>query len=470
MSDELSRSVQENILTLLCFDDESAPLIISNVESGLFSNLFYRNIARKAIDFYREFGETPKIHIADLLEIEMDEDVSSRPIYIKILENIFENQDSINKDYALATLEKFIREQTLKLTITKAAAAIQSGKISEAESILEQGRRKSATIFDPGTFMFADMNKTFDFFDRFDEDNLIHTGIHQLDAHDICPAPGELFTFLARSGAGKSWFLVHLSKFALMQRKKVLHLSLELSEDRLKGRYFQTMFGILNKQTNQPILSPVFEVDSHGHFSNINFRELDPQPSLHDGGIITFLKDKLEKLFTPQLVIKEFPTGTLSVERLKTYLDNLENYFNFIPDIILLDYLDLMEMDSDKLRIDLGQTAIALRGIAGERNVAMVTVAQTNKSAEGKKLLTRKYLAEDFSKVRVSDNLITYTQTREEGKRGLARLFVDKARNSPGNMVIHIAQNYSIGQFCSSSALLGDSDVYWEIVGEDGDE
>lgn len=255
-----------------------------------------------------------------------------------------------------------------------------------------------------------------------------------------------------------------------MQRKKVLHISLELSENRLKGRYFQTMFGILNRQTHDSILSPMFEVDSHGVFSNVDFREIEQRPSLQDGDIITVLKEKLEKLFLPQLVIKEFPTGTLSVEKLKAYLDNLESYFNFIPDIILLDYLDLMEMDSDKLRIDLGQTAIALRGIAGERNVAMVTVAQTNKSAEGKKLLTRKYLAEDFSKVRVSDNLITYTQTREESKKGMARLFVDKARNSPGNMVILLSQNYSIGQFCISSAILRETDTYWEIVGVPGEE
>jgi len=469
MSDEISRSVQENILTLLCFDDDSAPLIISNVESGLFSNAFYRNMAKKAIDFYREFHTTPKIHIADLLEKELDEG-STRPIYIKILENLFENQNSINKDYALSTLEKFVREQNLKLTITKAAAAIQSGKIDDAESILEKGRRKSATIFDPGTFMFQDMSKTFDFLDKLDSDDMIHTGIKELDERDIVPAPGELFTFLARSGGGKSWFLVHLSKFALMQRKKVLHLSLELSEDRLKGRYFQTIFSILNRPTNFPILSPIFEVDSRGVFSNVNYRELDTRPSLQDGGILTVLKEKVEKLFTPQLVIKEFPTGTLSVDKLKTYLDNLESYHNFIPDMILLDYLDLMEIDSDKLRIDLGQTAIALRGIAGERHVAMVTVAQTNKLAEGKKLLTRKYLAEDFSKVRVSDNLITYTQTNEEGKRGLARLFVDKARNSPGNIVISISQNYSIGQFCISSARLIEDDVYWESVGGVGEE
>jgi replicative DNA helicase len=469
MSDELSNSTQENILTLLCFDDESAPIITSNIDSGLFSNTFYRNIARRAINFYKEFSKTPKIHIADLLETELEEG-STRPIYIKILENLFENQNSINKDYALSTLEKFVREQTLKLTITKAAAAIQGGKIEEAESILEQGRRKSATVFDPGTFMFSDETRTFTFLDKLESDDYIHTGIKQLDDLEICPAPGELFTFLARSGAGKSWLLVHLSKFALLQRKKVLHISLELSEERLKARYFQTMFGILNRQTNLPILSPVFEVDSRGVFSNVNFREVEHRPSLQDGGIITVLKEKVEKLFLPQLIIKEFPTGTLSVSKLKTYLDNLEGYYNFIPDIILLDYLDLMEIDSDKLRIDLGQTAIALRGIAGERNVAMVTVAQTNKSAEGKKLLTRKYLAEDFSKVRVSDNLITYTQTNKESKMGMARLFVDKARNSPGNVVILISQNYSIGQFCISSSKLVEDEAYWEIIGGASEE
>jgi len=464
MNDELSLGSQENILTLLCFDNEAAPIIISNIEVGLFSNPYYRNIAYKAITFYQEFDEVPKNHIADLLELEIN-DSKTGSIYAKMLGALFENAESVNKEYALKTLEKFVKEQSLKITITRAAEAIQSGRLEEAEHILEKGRKKTISTFDPGTFMFQDMTKSFSFFDTLDQESLIYTGIKQLDDLEVCPSPGELFIFVARSGAGKSWFLVHLSKYALLQRKKVLHISLELSEDRLKGRYFQSFFGLLNKSTNAPISSPVFEVDEDGTFSKVNYRELYGIKSLHERLIIPHLQKELSKFFQFQLVLKEFPTGTLSVDRLNAYLDNLESYHNFTPDIILLDYLDLMDIDAAKLRIDLGQTAVALRGIAGERKIAMVTVAQTNKSAEGRKLLTRKFLAEDFSKVRVADNLITYTQARSERKQGIARLFIDKARNAPDGSTIGITQNYAIGQFCISSARIKNDKYYWETIG-----
>jgi len=166
------------------------------------------------------------------------------------------------------------------------------------------------------------------------------------------------------------------------------------------------------------------------------------------------LKSKMEELIKPQLIIKEFPTGSLSIQKLRAYLDNLEGYYNFIPDIILLDYLDLMDIDVDKLRIDLGRTAVELRGIAIERNLAMVTVAQSNRAGEDKAWLTRKNLGEDYSKVKTADVLITYNQLKHEKANGLARLFIDKGRNNKDGDAVLISQNYSLGQFCLDSGRI----------------
>lgn len=465
MENNFNKSLSENILTLLVFSNENASIIVNTIKVEYFENIYYRTIAGKSISFYKSYNEPPKEHIADLLDKELLGE--SGEIYKKIIKSLFTNKDSINAKYIISELEKFIRRQNIKLAVSKAVELLQKDDIDSAENILEKARNNRISLFDPGTWFLKDVTTSLDFLGR-EENELIYTGIKHFDELEICPARRELFCFVARAGAGKSWFLVHLAKYALLQGKKVLHISLELSEDKLKQRYLQTFFGMASNAQllNKNNKISIFNVDTYGNLLSIDSKDLIDTKTLKDDNIIDFLNEKILMFRKPELILKEFPTGTLSVKGLNAYLDNLESYYNFIPDIILLDYLDLMDIDVERLRIDLGQTAIALRGIAGERNLAMVTVAQTNKSAEGQALLTRKYLAEDFSKVRVADNLITYNQTMHEGNR--ARLFVDKARNSITNTLILISQNYSIGQFCLGSAKINMKN-YIKVINEMGD-
>jgi replicative DNA helicase len=265
-----------------------------------------------------------------------------------------------------------------------------------------------------------------------------------------------------------SWFLTYLGKMALLQRKKVLHITLELSEDRLKTRYFQCLFGLPTRLEDYQSRIPLFEVDDYGAMSRINFKDLPYPKTLKDESIITELAERMSYFHNPQLLIKEFPSGSLSIEGLKAYLENIIAFYNFNPDIILLDYLDLMDIDVEKMRIDLASTAVALRGMASTYDTAMVTVAQTNRVAEGVALITRKHLGEDFSKVKTVDNLITYNQTPFEEKHGLARLYVDKGRNGRRGDIILISQNYSAGQFCLSSCLI--SKKYYGFINENKGE
>lgn len=459
MSENFSISLQENLVTLLCFSDEYVGLIVNNISVEHFDNTYYRRIVEVAVDYYKRFNETPKNHIADLLEPELN---SKGEIYEKILRNIYENYETINVQYIVDSLEKFIKAQELKKALKKSVELLQVGKVDEAEEVLESSRRRRISVFDPGV-LFGFDDKTYQSIDSLEED-LIYTGIKTLDELEHVPTKRELYTLMAPPGRGKSWMLVHVGKHALLQRKKVLHISLEMDERRVIGRYFQSLFGITSKSEDFNNRIPIFETDRFGSMTNISFKEIGEVKSLREANIFDYLKDQMKTLIKPQLMIKQFPTGTLSVSALKAYLDNLEGYYNFIPDIILLDYLDLMEIDTEKLRIDLGRTAVDLRGLAIERNTAMVTVAQTNRTGEDKILLTRKHLGEDYSKVKTTDVLVTYNQNNYEKELGLARLYVDKGRNGKDGDVILITQNYSIGAFCLQSMKMKSN--YWKLLEE----
>ena len=460
MPDQLTSVLSENIITLLVFDKESCPLLINNVEVKYFENLFYKTIASKAIEYFKRFDEPPKEHISDLLDGELKTDKGE--IYAKILRSIYGNKDKINPKYILSELEKFIRAQSLKLSIVEAAELLQSGRVEEAEIVIDKAKNKRISVFDPGAFFLKDMDRSLSFLEKQYNENMILTGIPYLDDNNICPAPGELYVVVARSGVGKTWFMIHLGKFAILQGKKVLHLSLELNEEWVKTRYAQALFGVMSRDKYRSY-NPSLIKDSFGNLSGIDIKDINKPYSTRDEGIHQYLTEQIKQMRDPEIVVKYFPSGSLSLQGLKAYLDNLEGYFNFVPDIILLDYLDCMDLDVERLRIDLAQTAIALRGIAGEKNLAMVTVAQTNRQGEGRSLLTRSSLAEDFSKVRVADYLLTYNQTKFELNMGLARLYVDKARNAETGGIVLITQNYSIGQFCLDSIAVKPKS-YWDIL------
>jgi hypothetical protein len=458
----LSNFMQENLLCLLAYDEVSIPLIQSNVKPEMFDSSFYREIATQAINFWNSYHNPIGDHLPDSLEhIWQSGDEKKIEIYKKILQSIFESKDSVNRDYVLDNLKKFVRLQDLKLGIKDAIILMQKGDVEGAEARLERSRGKRLELFDPGTMFGVDMARTFSFVESIEE-SLILTGIKGLDDIECVPATKELYTMVAKSGGGKSWALVHLGKFAMMQRKSVLHITLELSEERLKARYFQTLFGLGSRSDRISQSIPIFKTDELGRLTSLDFSTMGKVDCLDDANIIALLKEKLNRIYKPKLIIKEFPSGSLTIEGLRAYIENLQTYKGFTPDIILLDYLDLMYMDQDRMRIDLGRTAVDLRGMADEYNTAMVTVAQTNRGGEGTQLLTRKHLAEDFSKVRVSDNLITFNQTPQEEEYGLARIFVDKARNTKGNDIFLISQNLSCGQYCIDSCRL--SKTYYDLM------
>ena len=131
MDENISGSLQENILTLLCFDEKNAPLIVNTVEVGMFESDFFKEVAKVAIDYYRQYKEPPKEHIADILESKINDSKNPKTgeIYKKIVTNLFYTKDSVNSIYVINQLTAFIRKQTLKSAIMEAVSQVKEALI-----------------------------------------------------------------------------------------------------------------------------------------------------------------------------------------------------------------------------------------------------------------------------------------------------------------------------------------------------
>ncbi len=466
--ERLSGALQENILVLLCFSD-ACKIIRGSVTPQLFESAVFREVAGAAIDFIDQFGEAIGDHLPDTLEhILNGDDKRKASSYKRLLDNLFLAKDSVNVDYVTSQLHKFVRQQNLKSAVVKAVEAIEDGRIDAAEVELQKGLNTQVVAFERGLSL-GDASSSLSFLD--DHEAPLLTGIEELDRRGIGLMRKEQLVLMAPAGMGKTWGLIHLGKWALLQRQVVVHISLEMSEKRTAQRYIQAFFAIAKRDGRTRL--PMMTKDREGAMEDVFYEEVE-HLSLQDPGIRAKLASKITREFRrrPQLIIKEFPTGTLTLNMLDAYLDGLERYHKIIPDVVIIDYPELMALDSTDLRVSIGNNSRMLRGQAVRRNYAQAVAAQSNREGAKARVVDSTHVGEDYSKIATADTILTYSQTPMEKKLGLARLFTAKARNEEGAFISLITQSYSTGQFALDSAHLGQAD-YWEYLaggGKRGDQ
>lgn len=458
--EKLSGALQENILGLLCFDDKNCKLIRLAVTPQLFESSVFKEVAGHAIDFIDQYGEAIKEHLPDQLEgILNGDDKRKASTYQKLLDNLYQSRDSINGDYVISQLHKFVRQQNLKDALIKAVEAVEDGRIDQAEVEMQKGLTNQSLSFEGGLNL-SSPEDVVSILDNPEEEGF-ELGISDFDRSGIMPRRKELFSLLAARGKGKSWFITHCVKQALLQRWSAVVITLEMSEKRYAARLLQSFFSISRRESEVRITRLVKDQD--GGIQDL-IQERIERDTMVDSDIRQKLTKRAKREFRrrPPLRIKQFATGSLDMNMLNAYLDGLERFEKFTPDLICIDYPKLMKIDSKNLRIELGVLGEQLRGLAVTRNASVVIVAQGNRESETASTVTGDMVAEDISLLATADTMLTYSQTPAEYKLGLARLFAEKARNEEAKQMVLITQAYSVGQFCLDSHLIhGD---YWDML------
>jgi hypothetical protein len=423
----------------------------------------YRRVAGKAVDYWAKYKEPPGEHTLDLFADVESGDKKQAGRVRRIYESIQETKDGINAPYVISQLSAFLREQRLRTGIIEAVELLEQGDIQSAETRVRKSIDGVLDVFDPGTlFHKLDVNKLLT-----EKHIALPTGIPLLDIRGLGPTAGELCLFVAPPGYGKSWWLLHLAKHALLNRLKVVFITLEMSETRVAQRFLQSFFAISKRK--ETITNRSFVENELGQFYSIKSFVVKSS-SFADKNISKLLTKKLKGFERrPPLVIKQFPTGALTVQELEGYLDSLEMSQRFVPDLLVVDYADLMSIGSKDYRHELGNLYKDLRGLAVKRHLALATASQANREASGKKTITGRGVAEDYSKIATGDVILTYNRTEAEHNLGTARLYVDKGRNDEDKFSILISQNYKTGQFCLDSTRM--IPRYWQnLLEEDESE
>jgi len=456
LSDErLAGPLQESVLTLLCFDDQEGRIAAGLVTPDLFEET-YKDVATSILAYHQQFHKAPgKSHIDDILGHVLGDPQHKRyEMYRRIVAGLFDLAEGLNAPFVLSKVNEFIRQQNLKKTVLAAAEMLQSGDASadEIDKVLYDGVKFHADTQDSGVFL-GDKVRGMRFLEHSSDEMTYKVGIPQLDRRGIGPAAGEMLLFVAPRKRGKSWWMIHCGVQTLLQKARIVHITLEMSEQRVVQRYYQNIFAIAKRADKYD--QTVLELDGT-KMIGLKREVREPILALSDKGLADKLSQRIDEWGTRlnRLVVKQFPTGALTLGQLDSYLDGLALSHKFIPTVIIIDYPDLMKLDSKEYRLSLGRLYERLRGVGVERNAAMVVASQS--SADDSRV------AEDISKIATADNVIHYKQTNDERVLGLARLLVSHARNDEDRFSILISQDYRSGQFVKQSALMDSS--YFDMV------
>lgn len=469
MVERLTTFMQENVVVLLCFDEENSKVIRNTVELDLFEGL-YKEVATRVYVYIDGFSKAPGEHISDLFDdIINGDDRRQSDAYKNFLIKLFKSHESIDPHFVMSRLSTFVRQQQQKAGIMRAADALQRGAPDadvQVDEIFRNVLRDRTDLFDAGAFL-ADSRRSFRFLNL--PDQTLPTGVPELDSRGAGPVKKGLHLFIALTKRGKSWWLINLGKHALLRHLKVCHITLELSEEQVAQRYFQSLFAMV-KRGGEEVWNTVLDVDRKGRLVDLEQISHMPKLALDDSDIRSKLQAKVDQwgVRFNRVLIKEFPTGKLTTRNLEAYLDSLEASHGFVPDLLIVDYADMMYIDTKNYRADVGRVYKDLRGVAGERNLALATASQAHREGEKVRLLTGGNVAEDYSKVGTSDTTITYSQTPDERDLGLARLHVAASRVDVDSYTVLISQSYRTGQFVLQSVLL--DRLYWKLMEEVAEE
>lgn len=407
---KFGKSFQEDLCHLVLNDRPFADQMFEVLDLNFLELKHLRVFVGKIREYRKKYGVHPTSNIMhSIIRTGLDSEPESvkvriREYYARVLAKGEIPQSS---EYIKDTALDFCKKQKLKEALIKSVDLIKSSSFDEVSKIID-GALKLGSDNSFGYEYLADFEKRFLKKAR----DPVTTGWKSID--DISKGglgKGELGVVVAPTGAGKSMVLVHLGAQALKEGKNVLHYTLELADTVVAGRYDSAITGV--------------ELKNLAVFKEKIYDEIKD------------LKGKL--------IVKEYPTRSASIQTIKNHIDKLRRR-DFVPDMIIVDYGDLIKPESskrDEKRHQLETIYEELRGLAQESECPIWTASQTNRSGLNAEVITMESISEAFNKCFVADLIFTVSRTIEDKNNNQGRIFVAKNRNGPDGLVYPIFMDTS---------------------------
>jgi len=463
-SDErLTTAIQESICTCIAFGtDDNAAFVASAVDVTLLDPPL-NDIVARCLSYRKKYKKAPGTeHVEDIFGAILGNSEDRRHnSYQRILQQMVRLSRTMNTRFIADQVGEFNRRRNQRIALYKAADLYTTGGdgvADQIDTIFRESLKATHTQARNTGFTLAD-TEALGFLDR-NVSDYCHLGIEPLDRVGCCPERGTMLVMLAARNRGKSMFMTHCSKMALLKGWTVVHYTLENSARMTAARAYQSLLSGVRHVGDYHYTA--FE-ERHG---TINLRSTVLEPDFvidRTNATRRFLSEKMQSdVRFRNLVIKEYPTGTLSMDMLLRDLDEMEllgrgDGVPFVPTMVLVDYPQIMQLPGgrgDKWE-KLEDLSVRLRGeIAVARNVALVVPQQGTRAADDASEVRSRHGSGSIGLQNTADCVITLSQSDAEEKVGLARLYSQKVRNDTARQQILISQHLASAQFCLDAHLM----------------
>ena len=215
----------------------------------------------------------------------------------------------------------------------------------------------------------------------------------------------ELILFAANSGGGKSMTMLNLGRNLLAQGYNGVYISLEMGEGIVSKRLDSMISHIGQDQLLKEMAKVAAEVEK--------------------------ASGKMGKF-----IIKRMPENRTNINHVRSYLQQLEQSKGFIPDFIIIDYIDIMgtthAISSDNLFIKDKFVTEEVRSLGFDFNAMMISASQLGRAAIDAEKLNQAHIQGGISKINTSDYAVAVKQDDMMRAAGEIYFEILKSRNSGG--------------------------------------
>lgn len=370
----ITQDFENTILESLIYNNTFCAKTINTLKSEMFEAPEHAEVFRIIKNYFEVNNDVPRSNVVMGLElnklrgmnVELHKDCTN---LVNTLYTTDYKSRQYNDKWLLSTTEEYIVLRCTINAVSKSISLIESQKSLEE---LPDLFRSAVTIkFDPdlGHDYAEDALQRFEYYKSTEAKTPF-----SLDwLNDITNGGFPKKTLLvpvAPTGVGKTLFLTSEAAFQLLIGKNVLFISLEMSQERIAQRIDAKLL-------------------------DLKVTDFDEIPT---SSLVTKF-DKIKSTFMGKLKIKEYAPKTITCNTIHNYLTELEFRENFVPDIIMVDYLNLIvPTRNSALNGDYAiNKAVAeeLRAIAVQWDCTVISPTQTNREGQD---------AEDFSLTQVSES------------------------------------------------------------------
>ena len=404
---QYGHSFQTKAIGILITDRDFLQQIADIVSPDYFDNDAGKWVIRKTLKYYNEYKTVPTMEVFKVELERLNRELQN--VAVKdLLKQAYKASKATDLGFVKDTFLDFCKNQTLKGALMKSVDLLELGDYDDIRNLIDKAL-KAGTERDIGHEYINELEDRF----RDEARSVIETPwplINKLLCGGL--GQGDLGLIAGGPGGGKSWALISLGAQAVKLGFTVIHYTLELSE-KYVGRRYDACF------TEIPVGDIMDNKDQ--------------------------VKDRLDKL-RGGLYIREYPAGQATVNTIHAHLEKCIQQ-NIEPDLIIVDYADLLTSKSSKEKRDkLDDIYTNLRGLASEMKLPIWTASQVNRSGAREEIIQGDRMAESYSKMMITDFAMSLSRSAEDKENGTGRWHIMKNRYGADGITYDSVMDTSIGK------------------------